>query len=134
MWHSLEVRVPFLDHKLVEFVASIPSNYKLNGHQKKYILIQALKGILPNAILHRRKQGFSIPMANWLRGPLKDVVQAYLSPSKLKDVGLFNVRSVHSLLDEHQRLVRNHETKIWSLLMFMFWHIEYIVEKKSPKR
>ena len=90
MWHSLEVRVPFLDHKFVEFVATIPSKYKLNGHQKKYILIRALKGIVPDTILHRRKQGFSIPLANWLRGPLRDLVRSYLSASALKEAGLFD--------------------------------------------
>jgi asparagine synthase (glutamine-hydrolysing) len=129
MWHSLEVRVPFLDHKFVEFVATIPSRYKLNGHQKKYILIQALEGIVPDAILHRRKQGFSIPLANWLRGPLKDLVNTYLSTSALKEAGLFNAGTVEKLLNEHQRFLRNHETKIWVLLTFMMWHQVYISKR-----
>jgi asparagine synthase (glutamine-hydrolysing) len=126
MWHSLEVRVPFLDHKLVEFIATIPSKYKLKGWEKKHVLVQSLKGLIPDHILRRRKQGFSIPLAYWLREPLRDLVQSYLSPSKLKDVGLFNVTTVNSLLDEHRRLVRNHETKIWVLLTFMIWHELYI--------
>ena len=126
MWHSLEVRVPFLDHKFVEFVATIPSKYKLNGYDKKYILIQALKGIVPNAILHRRKQGFSIPLANWLRGPLRGLVRAYLSASALKEVGFFNPKVVEKLLEEHERLSRNHETRIWVLLTFMMWHRMYM--------
>ncbi len=125
MWHSLEVRVPFLDHKLVEFVATIPSKYKLMGMEKKYILIQALDGLIPNGILTRSKQGFSIPLANWLRGPLREFVHTHLSESALESVGLFNPQAVAKILDEHDRLVRNHETKIWVLLTFMVWHQLY---------
>ncbi len=131
MWHSLEVRVPFLDHKLVEFVATIPAQYKLKRWEKKYILIQSLKGIVPDRILHRRKQGFSIPLASWLRGPLKELVHTYLSPQALKGVGLFNSSAVAELLEEHDRLVRNHETRIWALLIFMLWHKMYI-QSESP--
>jgi asparagine synthase (glutamine-hydrolysing) len=130
MWHSLEVRVPFLDHKLVEFVATIPSKYKLSGWKKKYVLIQALKGVVPEQILHRRKQGFSIPLADWLRGPLRDLAQTYLSPSVLKEIGVFNVEAVQGLLRDHDALVRNHETKIWTLLTFVMWHRLYI-QKRS---
>jgi asparagine synthase (glutamine-hydrolysing) len=131
MWHSLEVRVPFLDHKLVEFVATIPSKYKLKGWGKKYILIQALKGVVPEQILRRRKQGFSIPLAGWLRGPLREVAQTYLSPSALKEVGLFNVEAVQGLLKDHNTLVRNHETKIWTLLTFVMWHRLYVQKRPS---
>ena len=126
MWHSLEVRVPFLDHKLVEFVSTIPSRYKLKGWEKKHILIQALKGVVPDQILRRRKQGFSIPLATWLRGPLKDLVHTYLSSSVLKDIGIFKPGEVENLLKEHDGLVRNHETKIWVLLTFMLWHRLYM--------
>jgi asparagine synthase (glutamine-hydrolysing) len=131
MWHSLEVRVPFLDHKLVEFVATIPSAYKLKGWEKKYILIEALKGIVPGQILHRRKQGFSIPLATWLREPLRELVHTFLSPSALKEVGLFNPKAVEKLLEEHDRLTRNHETRIWVLLTFMMWHRMYIRSESS---
>ena len=126
MWHSLEVRVPFLDHKLVEFVATIPSGYKLKRWEKKHILIQALRGILPNNILSRRKQGFSIPLSNWLRGPLRDLVHSYLSPVALKEVGIFNHQRVLRIVEEHDKCLSNHETKIWVLLTFMLWHKLYI--------
>jgi asparagine synthase (glutamine-hydrolysing) len=131
MWHSLEVRVPFLDHKLVEFVATIPSKYKLNGWDKKYVLIQALKGIVPDQVLYRRKQGFSIPLAAWLRGPLKELVRTYLSPSSLKQLGLFNPLTVSKILEEHDNRVRNHETRIWVLLTFMIWHKVYMEGRLS---
>jgi asparagine synthase (glutamine-hydrolysing) len=126
MWHSLEVRVPFLDHKLVEFVATIPAMYKLKGWQKKYVLIEALRGIVPEQILKRRKQGFSIPLSNWLRGPLRELATTYLMPDALKEVGIFNTKKVEALLKEHDNLVRNHETKIWTLLTFILWHRLYV--------
>src|SRR5262249_3764385 len=119
MWHSLEVRVPFLDHKLVEFVATIPARYKLKGWKKKDVLIRALSGILPRDTLARRKQGFSIPLSTWLRGPLRDLVHTYLGESALRDVGLFNPKIVARILAEHDQRVHNHETPIWTLLMFM---------------
>lgn len=130
MWHSLEVRVPFLDHKLVEFSATIPSRYKLNKWKKKYVLIKAIEGIVPKTVLTRRKQGFSIPLANWLRGPLKGLVHDYLSEKKLEDVGLFNSKAVKAMIDEHDRFARNNETKIWVLLTFMLWHELYIRSQK----
>jgi asparagine synthase (glutamine-hydrolysing) len=126
MCHSLEVRVPFLDHKLVEFVATIPSGYKLKRWQKKHILIRALDGVLPKAILARRKQGFSIPLNSWLRGPLRDFVHTYLAEPALREVGLFDPQTVARILKEHDQGRRNHETKIWVLLIFMMWHNLYI--------
>ncbi len=126
MWHSLEVRVPFLDHKLVEFVATIPSQLKLNGWEKKHILIKSLEGILPDSILRRRKQGFSIPLGAWLRGPLRDLMYAHLSPSHLRDLGMFREKVIERMLDEHVRGQKNHETKIWTLLMFYLWHQRYM--------
>ena len=126
MWHSLEVRVPFLDHKVVEFAATIPSKYKINGMTKKYVLIKALEGLLPQSILSRRKQGFSIPLSDWLRGPLRDMVRDHLSPSSLKSVGLFNVHAVEKLVHEHEGHVRNHETKLWLILNLVLWHELYM--------
>lgn len=126
MWHSLEVRVPFLDHKVVEFAAAIPSKYKLKGWEKKHILIKSLTGLLPNSILNRRKQGFSIPLSQWLRGPLRDLVRNHLDPSSIRASGLFNARAVDKLIDEHERSLRNHETRIWTLLVLMAWRQEYM--------
>ena len=126
MWHSLEVRVPFLDHKVVEFAAAIPAKYKLHGMTKKFVLIKALEGIIPPSILRRRKQGFSIPLSDWLRGPLRDFVRSHLSAASIKETGFFDPAAVQKLMDEHQRHVRNHETKLWTLLVFMVWHRIYL--------
>ena len=126
MWHSLEVRVPFLDHKLVEFVATIPSQLKLRGWEKKHILIKSLEGILPDSILRRRKQGFSIPLGAWLRGPLRELLRTNLSCNALRDLGLFNVQSIERMLDDHDRGVRNYETQLWALMVFVLWHRAYM--------
>jgi asparagine synthase (glutamine-hydrolysing) len=126
MWHSLEVRVPFLDHKLVEFVATIPSHLKLKGLEKKHILIQCFKGILPDSILNRRKQGFSIPLGAWLRGPLRELLRAHLSKQTLQDVGIFNVMAVEAMMDDHDRNARNYETQLWTVLTFVAWHRRYM--------
>jgi asparagine synthase (glutamine-hydrolysing) len=131
MWHSLEVRVPFLDHKVVEFAATIPSKYKVNGMTKKYVLIKALEGLLPQNILSRRKQGFSIPLSDWLRGPLREMVRAHLSPASLKRVGLFNVHVVEKLVHEHEGHIRNHETKLWLILNLVLWH-ELYMHQSTP--
>lgn len=126
MCHSLEVRVPFLDHKLVEFVATIPAHYKLRWWRKKYILIRALEGILPRTILSRKKRGFSIPLGRWLRGPLRPFINTYLSESSVNDFGLFRPETVARILREHEQGFRNHESKIWTILSFMLWYESYI--------
>ncbi|HEU4684025.1 MAG TPA: asparagine synthase (glutamine-hydrolyzing) [Nitrospira sp.] len=127
MWHSLEVRVPFLDHKLVEFVATIPSDLKLKGWEKKHILIQSLKDILPGGILKRRKQGFSIPLAAWLRGPLRELLRSHVARQALHDIGIFNVMTVEGMMKDHGSNVRNYETQLWTLLVFVAWHRRYTV-------
>jgi asparagine synthase (glutamine-hydrolysing) len=130
MWHSLEVRVPFLDHKLVEFSATIPSSHKLKGLEKKHILIESLKGMVPDRILRRKKQGFSIPLAAWLRGPLKEMMHDYLSCRSLRDIGFINAKGVECFLREHDCYEKNHESKLWSLLIFMVWHGQYIKSRQ----
>jgi len=126
MWHSLEVRVPFLDHELVEFVATIPAVYKLKRWQRKHILIQALDGILPKEILNRRKQGFSVPLNAWLRGPLRDLVHTCLAEPVLREIGFFDSQAVARIVREHEEGLRNHESRIWALLTFMLWHDLYV--------
>jgi len=107
-------------------VATIPAGYKLKMWQKKHILIRALEGILPHTVLRRRKQGFSIPLNKWLRGPLRDLTHTYLGEQRLREVGLFDPPTVARILKEHDEGRRNHETKIWVLLTFMLWHDLYL--------
>jgi asparagine synthase (glutamine-hydrolysing) len=129
----LEVRVPFLDHKVVEFAATIPSKYKINGMTKKYVLVKALEGLLPQNISARRKQGFSISLSDWLRGPLREMVRDHLSPESLKRMGLFNVHTVEKLVHEHEGHIRNHETKLWLILNLMLWHGLYMRQPTSAQ-
>ena len=126
MANSLEARSPFLDHKLMEFVASIPSNMKLRRMTKKYILKKALKGIIPDEILHRRKMGFSIPLDIWFRTSLKEMAYDLLLSSKLRQRGYFRTEFIRSMLDEHCQGVRLWHSPLWNLLMLESWHQMFI--------
>jgi len=122
MAHSLELRVPFLDHEFVEFLATIPPKYKLNGLSKKYILKKAFHNILPQEILSRSKKGFSIPFVLWFRNDLKCFVQDILSPDKIRRQGLFNYSKVSELLESHFSARDNNYLQIWALVNFSLWY------------
>ena len=126
MWHSLEARVPFLDHKLLEFCASIPNGLKIRGTQKKYILKKAYANDLPSEIFNHRKQGFIGPMAKWLQTDLKDFVSTTLSASRLRNHGIFNHTSIQKIIYEHNNRIEINDKLIWSLLMFQLWYEKYI--------
>ena len=133
MAHSLEVRVPFLDHKLVEFVAGIPSRLKVRGWTKKYLLKKAFAPLLPREILWRRKKGFSVPLAVWFRGALRPFLQDWLNEDRVKRLGYFNEKAISSLLSEHLTCRHNHENKLWALLIFMIWHDLYMERQPSAE-
>ncbi len=118
MAHALEVRVPILDHKFVEWVSGIPSSLKLRGQEGKYILKKSLEPVLDQDILYRKKMGFAVPLAKWFRGPLKKRLQLALLEGGLADTGLFNQHYVQQLFDQHQSGHRDHSAALWSLLMF----------------
>ncbi len=118
MAHSLEVRVPLLDHEFVEWVSGIPSNVKLKGQEGKYILKSALEKHLSNDILYRKKMGFSIPIAKWFRGPLKEKLRATIINGSLAETGLFNQNYLTRLFDQHQSGQRDHSAALWACLMF----------------
>jgi asparagine synthase (glutamine-hydrolysing) len=122
MHHSLELRVPFVDHKLVEFCAKIPNSLKIKNGEKKYLLKKASVGMLPNSVVSHRKQGFCTPMASWLRGDLKAVVDEELSPKKIRQVALFNERFVNDAIVNHNNRKQLNDKLIFSLLMFQKWH------------
>jgi asparagine synthase (glutamine-hydrolysing) len=121
MAHSLEVRVPLLNRVLVEFAAGLPHSMKLHRLTTKYLLRQALQGLLPAPILWRGKKGFNVPVAKWFTGPLKPLLEDLLSPSRLKRQGLFQPDYVGSLLQEHQARRRDHRKLLWTLLAFQMW-------------
>jgi asparagine synthase (glutamine-hydrolysing) len=118
MAHALEVRVPILDHELVEWMSSLPPDLKLRGREGKYLLKKAMEPHLPPEILYRPKMGFSVPLASWFRGPLRDRVrEAVLGPA-LSDTGLFDRDYLGHLVKHHQSGVRDYSASLWSLLMF----------------
>ena len=118
MAHGLEVRVPLLDHQFVEWVSGLPSGLKLNSGEGKYIFKKSLRPYLSDDILYRRKQGFSIPLAAWFRGPLNAAVRkAVLNPALL-ETGIFNEAYLRHMVDTHQSGTKDHSVSLWSVLMF----------------
>lgn len=126
MHHALEVRVPFLDHKLVEFCATIPPEMKLKWLRKKYFLKKAVADLVPRNVLQHRKQGFASPMASWLQADLKPYVLETLSERNLSKHGLFNLGTVNSILHDHFRRREIHDKLIWSMIIFQKWFDIYI--------
>ena len=118
MAHALEVRVPFLDHQLVEWVSGLPLDYKLRGSEGKFMLKRALEPHLPLDIMYRKKMGFSIPVAEWFRGPLLGKLRTALSSQRMADTGLFDMAFLARIADEHARGVRDYSASLWALLMF----------------
>jgi asparagine synthase (glutamine-hydrolysing) len=126
MAYGLEARSPFLDHELMQLAASIPAEMKVRGAQKKWILREALRGTLPDDILDRPKQGFSVPLSTWLRTDLRDWSrEILLDPSSL-DRGYFEPAALRRVLDRHQAGVDDDAKRIWSLLMLELWHREFM--------
>jgi asparagine synthase (glutamine-hydrolysing) len=126
MANSLEVRAPLLDHKFMEFVATIPSRLKLKGFEKKYIFKKALAAYLPEDILYRRKQGFVAPVDRWFRTELKTLVQdTVLSPQSLQR-GFFNPDPLMKMWQQHQSGLRNFGTTFWTLLMLELWYRRFM--------
>ncbi len=118
MAHSLEVRAPLLDHRLVEWGLRLPRSAKIRGAQGKWILKRALEPRLPHDILYRPKQGFSVPIAAWFRGKLRQRVETLILGEALADCGFFDRDQLRALLDAHLSGRRNHDTVLWALVVF----------------
>jgi asparagine synthase (glutamine-hydrolysing) len=118
MAHSLEVRVPLLDHTFCEYAATLPNDLKLRGGEGKYVLKKSLEPHLPHDIMYRAKKGFSIPLADWLRGPLRQAVRDAVLGARLLDTGIFNRRYLEQLVSQHESGAADHSVALWSLLMF----------------
>jgi asparagine synthase (glutamine-hydrolysing) len=119
---SLETRVPLLDYRIVEFALNIPDELKLHRGQTKRILKQAMSQRLPDAILNKPKQGFSIPLKHWLRGPLKPMMMDLLSSATVKQRGYFKPETVTKWIYEHLERRANHSHRLWALMVFELWH------------
>jgi asparagine synthase (glutamine-hydrolysing) len=118
MAHSLEVRVPLLDHPLVEWISTLPVGFKRRGHEGKYLLKKAMEPWLPSDILYRPKKGFAVPLADWFRGPLRSRLRDALASDVLNDSGVFDRKALQRLFDQHDRAQADRSTPLWSVLMF----------------
>lgn len=118
---SLEARVPLLDYHIIEFAMNLPPHMKLNGSRTKIILRRAVKNLVPDLVLEKPKQGFSIPMKHWLRSSLKPLMLDLLSYDSLIKVGYFNPQVVSAWIQEHLDGRVNHSHRLWSLMVFMLW-------------
>jgi asparagine synthase (glutamine-hydrolysing) len=121
MRHSLEVRVPFLDHPLVELMAAAPDGLKVRGRTKKVLMREAFHDLLPSSILTRRKMGFSVPLALWLRTSLRETLNEILSPTEVRRVGYLDLAEVERVKGEHLSGRANHESKLWALMNLVTW-------------
>ena len=122
---SLEVRAPFLDYELVEFLMGLPSRYKLKGLTSKYILKKAMENWLPGEVVERKKKGFGVPIAKWVKGPLNGLFRDLLSPDRLKREGFLNPQSVTTLLQDHLLNRKDNRKQLWTLLVWELWVNRY---------
>lgn len=121
MAHSLETRVPFLDHRIIEFSLSIPMKYKIRGGQSKWLLRQLLSRHIPSELFERPKQGFTLPLAEWLRGPLRDWAEDLLSTQSLNTTAIFDSDKVTKAWQQHLSKRFNHQRGLWTILMLLSW-------------
>ena len=118
MYNSLEVRAPFLDVEVVEFLNTLPRSFKQKGFSGKHILKKMMEGRLPENIIYRPKKGFGIPLSDWIRKDLKKKIEECL----LEESEFFNSGYIQKILAEHQSGKANHRKLIWNLYMFLYWH------------
>ena len=128
---SIESRVPFLDHKLVEFTVRLPQRLKLRrGWTTKYVLRRAMKDLLPKPILARKKMGFPVPVGKWFRGEYKWVVDEYVLGSRAAERGIFSSEFVRNLVARHQA-GEDHSERLWALVNFEIWLRRFIDGEES---
>jgi asparagine synthase (glutamine-hydrolysing) len=130
---SLEVRVPFLDHRVAEFAFQMPSNLKIRNRQGKWLVRQILSQYVPAALFDRPKQGFGVPIDSWLRGPLRAWASNLLDPKRLKEQGIFNPTIITEKWHEHLAGRRNWQHWLWNILMFQTWHDAWISKPPTTR-
>jgi len=134
MAYSLEGRSPLLDHKFVEFAASLPSDWKIKGSATKWIFKKSLEGFIPDAILNRPKMGFGIPLKEWFEGPRHNLLREILLDKNALGRGYFKPDAVRTILEEHRTGKRDHGYRLWALLVLELWHkmfIDHTLTKSS---
>ena len=123
---SIESRVPFLDHKLVEFTTGLPERMKLRGWTTKYVLRRSMQNVLPEPILKRRKMGFPVPVGAWFRGRFRQVIDEYVLSERAMSRGLFDEQFVRRLVAAHMAGAGNHDERLWALVNFEIWLRQFI--------
>jgi asparagine synthase (glutamine-hydrolysing) len=118
---SIESRVPFLDHQLVEFAARMPERMKVRGMTTKYVLRKIMTGVLPPEILTRRKMGFPVPIGAWLRGPYRHLLDEFILGPRALARGLFDAPALRRLVASHTSGEANHSERLWSLINLEMW-------------
>jgi asparagine synthase (glutamine-hydrolysing) len=126
MAHSIESRVPLLDHHVVEFAATLPAAMKIQAGRRKHLLKQLAYRLVPREMLDRPKQGFGVPIGHWFRGSLRDVFGDILSAPSTRQRGYFDTAFVDRMLQEHLSGKREHSLRLWQLLVFELWHRQYV--------
>jgi asparagine synthase (glutamine-hydrolysing) len=123
---SLEARVPLLDHRLIEFAARLPASLKMRGPVSKYIFKQAVRGLVPDEILDRPKQGFGVPITEWINRELRERIRDTFADARTRERGLVEPAYAGVLLDEHERGRRDHSHPLWALFILELWHRAYV--------
>jgi asparagine synthase (glutamine-hydrolysing) len=128
---SIEVRVPFLDNEVVEFLQRVPPRLKIRGHAQKFLLRKAMDGVLPKEVLERRKAAFGLPIRAWLRNELKGMLADLLSEERTRRRGLFNPRAVSQMIRANESGERDYTLQLWGLLSLELWHESFLEQRKS---
>jgi asparagine synthase (glutamine-hydrolysing) len=130
MAHSLEVRPPFLDHRIVEFAAKLPENMKIRGSKLKFLLRELMKDRLPKSVLSRRKEGFDIPVHHWLRTILRPLLLDTLNERTVRETGIFSWPAVQGVMEAHLQRRANLGYHLWGLLILFLWIRHWKIEPK----
>ncbi|MGH7500184.1 MAG: asparagine synthetase B family protein [Longimicrobiales bacterium] len=128
---ALEVRAPFLARDVLEFAFSVPDAYRMRGLSGKRMLRDAVRGLLPDAVIDRPKKGFGMPVAAWLNGPLAPLVDDLFAPDRLRAAGLFRAGTVQRMLADHRAGLADHRKPLWTLLVFELWRAHHLVAKRE---
>jgi len=126
MANSLEVRSPLLDHKVIEFAATVAPDLKYRGSISKYLLKKYLESRVPRSVIYRQKQGFEIPVAKWLREDLREMASDLLLSQRSLMRGYLRPEQIHTLWQQHQRNTRDHSAKLWALMMLELWQRSFV--------
>jgi asparagine synthase (glutamine-hydrolysing) len=122
---SLEARMPFMDQELASFVSSLPDRFRLRGARTKWILREAVKSVLPQEIVRRKKVGFRVPVSDWFRGPMRDYLCGSLLSASSRTRVYYEPAALSTIINDHLEGRQNHEKLLWTLLNLEIWHQEY---------